>query len=65
MPLAAAAIYPAAEERSLLYLSLAGYVAAVLALFGLLLLRFRLVVAAAVTAAAALLPPLTTTRRSR
>ncbi len=60
MPLAAAAIYPAAEERSLLYLSLAGYVAAVLALFGLLLLRFRLVVAAAVTAAAALLPPLTT-----
>ena len=43
VPLAAAAIYPAAEERSLLYLSLAGYVAAVLALFGLLLLRFRLV----------------------
>ena len=37
VPLAAAAIYPAAEERSLLYLSLAGYVAAVLALFGLLL----------------------------
>lgn len=59
VPLAAAAIYPAAEERSLLYVSLAGYVAAVLALFGLLLLRFRLVVATAVTAAAALLPPLT------
>ena len=59
VPVAAAAIYPAAEERSLLYLSLAGYVAAVLALFGLLLLRFRLVLAAGVAAAAALLPPLT------
>ena len=59
VPIAAAAIYPAAEERSLLYVSLAGYVAAVLALFGLLLLRFRLVLAAGVAAAAALLPPLT------
>ena len=59
VPLAAAAIYPATEERSLLYLSLAGYVAAVLALFGLLLLRFRLAIAAAVAGAAALLPPLT------
>ena len=60
VPAAAAAIYPLAEERSLLYLSLAGYVAAVLALFGLLLLRFRLALAAGVAAAAALLPPLTT-----
>ena len=59
LPLAGAALYPAAGERSLLYLSLAGYVAAVLALFGLLLLRFRVLVAAAVAAGAALLPPLT------
>jgi hypothetical protein len=60
VPLAAAALYPVAEERSLLYLSLAGYVAAVLALFGLLLFRFRIALAAAVAAGAALLPPLTT-----
>ena len=59
VPLAAAALYPITEERSLLDLSLAGYVAAVLALFGLLLLRFRIALAAAVAAAAALLPPLT------
>ena len=58
VPAAGAAIYPLAGDRSLLYLSLAGYVAAVLALFGLLLLRFRIAVAAAVAAAAALLPPL-------
>lgn len=58
VPLAAAALYPVTEERSLLYVSLAGYVAAVLALFGLLLLRFRIALAAAVAAAAALLPPL-------
>ena len=59
VPLAAAALYPVTEERSLLDLSLVGYVAAVLALFGLLLLRFRIALAAAVAAAAALLPPLT------
>ena len=59
LPLAGAALYPAAGDRSLLYLSLAGYIAAVLALFGLLLLRFRVPVAAAVAAGAALLPPLT------
>jgi hypothetical protein len=59
LPLAGAALYPAAGERSLLYLSLAGYMAAVLALFGLLLLRFRVLTAAAVAAGAALLPPLT------
>ncbi|HEX7254503.1 MAG TPA: hypothetical protein VF236_01110 [Gaiellaceae bacterium] len=50
LPLAAAAIYPAAGERSLLYVSLAGYVAAVLAVFLLLLLRFRLAIAAAALA---------------
>jgi len=59
VPLAAAAIYPEAGERSLLYLSLLGYVAAVLAVFGLLLLRFRLALAAGVAAGVALLPPLT------
>ncbi len=59
VPLAAAAIYPVTEERSLLDLSLVGYIAAVLALFGLLLLRYRTALAAAVAAAAALLPPLT------
>lgn len=59
VPLAAAALYPVTEERSLLDLSLVGYIAAVLALFGLLLLRFRIALAAAVAAAAALLPPLT------
>ncbi len=58
LPLAGAAIYPLAEERSLLYLSLAGYIAAIIALFGLLLLRFRLAIAAAVTVATIFLPPL-------
>jgi hypothetical protein len=58
LPLAGAAVYPVAGDKSLLYLSLAGYVAAVLALFGLLLLRFRTSVAAAVTAATVFLPPL-------
>ena len=42
VPLAGAALYPRDRgDRSLLDLSLAGYVAALLALFGLLLLRFR------------------------
>jgi hypothetical protein len=59
IPLAGAAVYPAAGDNSLLYVSLAGYVAAILALFGLLLLRFRLWVAGAVSFAAALLPALT------
>jgi hypothetical protein len=58
VPLAAAALYPLGGNRSLLYLSLAGYVVSILALFGLLLLRFRLAIAAAVAAAAAFLPPL-------
>jgi hypothetical protein len=58
VPLAAAAIYPLAGNRSLLYVSLAGDVAAVLAIFGLLLLRFRLVIATAVATATAFLPAL-------
>lgn len=58
LPLVGAALYPLTGQRSLLYLSLAGYVAAVLALFGFLLLRFRAWVAAGVAAAAAVLPPL-------
>ncbi len=59
LPLAGAALHPVAEERSLLLLSLAGYVAAILALFGLLLLRFRVAIAAAVALATVFLPPLT------
>jgi hypothetical protein len=52
-------LYPAAGDRSLLYLSLAGYVASVAALFGLLLLlRFRVAVATAATLATIFLPPL-------
>ena len=58
VPLAGAALYPVAGDRSLLYLSLAGYVASVLALFGLLLLRFKVAIAAGVTLAAVFLPPL-------
>jgi hypothetical protein len=58
VPLAGAAIEPLAGERSLLDLSLAGYVASILALFGLLLLRFRVAIAAAVAAATVFLPPL-------
>ena len=59
VPLAAAAIHPAAGERSLMYVSLAGFVLAVLALFGLLLLRFSLPVAASVGLVTAVLPALT------
>jgi hypothetical protein len=59
VPLAAAAIEPLAGDRAILDISLAGYVAAVLGLFGLLLLlRFRLAVAAGVTLAAIFLPAL-------
>lgn len=57
-PLAGAALEPVAGERSLLLLSLGGYVASLLALFGLLLLRFRIGIAFAVTAVTAFLPPL-------
>jgi hypothetical protein len=59
VPLAGAALEPAAGERALSIVSIAGFIAAVLAVFGLLLLRFRLPVAAAVAAATALLPRLT------
>jgi hypothetical protein len=58
VPLAGAALYPVWHERSLLYISLAGYVASILALFALLLVRFRAAIAAVVAGAAALLPPL-------
>src|SRR6185503_6305240 len=60
VPLAAAALTPLAGERAILDVSIAGYVAAVLALFWLLLvLGVRLPVAVAGTAAAIFLPALT------
>ena len=58
LPAAAAALEPVAGDRALLDLSVAGYVAAVLAIFALLLLRFRLPIAAAVTLATVFLPAL-------
>jgi hypothetical protein len=58
VPLAAAALQPLAGDRALLDVSLAGYLAAVLGLFALLLTRFRLGVAAAVTAATVFVPAL-------
>jgi hypothetical protein len=58
LPAAAAALDPVAGDRALLDLSVAGYVAAVLAIFALLLLRFRLPIAAAVTLATIFLPAL-------
>jgi hypothetical protein len=58
LPLAGAALYPVSGQRSLLYLSLAGYVASILALFAMLCLRFRLPTATAVALAAVFLPPL-------
>jgi len=58
VPLAAAAIEPLDGDRTLLDLSLAGYVASIVALFGLLLLRFRIAIAASVTLATIFLPPL-------
>jgi hypothetical protein len=58
VPAAGAVLYPHAGDRSLLYVSLAGYVASIVALFGLLLLRFGIPVATAVAAATILLPPL-------
>lgn len=59
VPAAAAAIEPLSGERSLLNVSLVGYVACALAVFWLLLLRFRLATATAVTVATILLPVLT------
>ncbi len=58
VPLAAAELYPLAHNHSLLYVSLAGYIAAILALYALLLVRFKLAIATAVTAATVFLPPL-------
>ena len=58
VPVAGAALHPVAGDRSLLYISLAGYVAAVAAVFGLLLLRFGVWIAAPVAAATLALPPL-------
>jgi hypothetical protein len=58
VPLAGAAVYPVEGDRSLLDVSLAGYVASILAVFGLLLLRFRLAVATGVALATIFLPPL-------
>lgn len=58
VPLAGAALYPLEGDRSLLHISLAGYVAALLAVFCLLLLRFRRAIAAAVALATVFLPPL-------
>lgn len=58
VPLAGAAVYPLDGDRSLLDVSLAGYIAAVLAVFGLMLLRFRLAIAAAVALATVFLPAL-------
>lgn len=59
VPLAASVLEPAAGERALLDISIAGYIAAVLAIFGLLLLRFRIWVAGAVALLTAFLPALT------
>jgi hypothetical protein len=58
VPAAAAALEPLAGERAILDVSVAGYVAAILAVFGLLLLRFRLPIAAAVALATVALPAL-------
>jgi len=60
VPLMAAAIYPAAGDRSLLYVSIAGYVAAGLLLFALLRTRFSDLVSLLVALACLLLPPMRT-----
>ncbi|MDA0180309.1 hypothetical protein OJ997_08380 [Solirubrobacter phytolaccae] len=58
VPAAAAVLEPIAGDRAVLDVSLAGHVAAVLAIFALLLLRFRLAVAGPVALAVAFLPAL-------
>ena len=58
VPAAAAALEPVAGDRAILDISVAGYVAAILAIFALLLLRFRLPIAAAVALATIALPAL-------
>jgi hypothetical protein len=59
VPAAAAVLAPVAGERAILDISIAGYVAAILAIFWLLLLRFRLPIAAGATLATTFLPALT------
>ena len=58
IPAAAAALEPISGDRAILNLSVAGYVAAILALFGFLLLRFKLPVAGLVALATVALPAL-------
>lgn len=58
VPAAAAVLEPIAGDRAVLDVSLAGHVAAVLAIFALLLLRFRLAIAGPVALAVAFLPAL-------
>jgi hypothetical protein len=58
VPAAAAALEPVAGDRALLDLSVAGYVAAIIAIFALLLLRFSLPVAGVVTLATIAMPAL-------
>jgi hypothetical protein len=58
VPLLAGALDPVAGDRAILDISVAGYVATILALFGLLLMRFRLPIAAAVALATIALPAL-------
>lgn len=59
VPYAAHVLEPVSGDRALLDVSLAGYIAAVLAIFALLLVRFRPAIAAAVTAMTIFLPALT------
>jgi hypothetical protein len=59
VPLAAAALEPVSGSRALLDVSLAGYIAAILAVFALLRLSLSLPAAAAATLATILLPALT------
>ena len=59
VPAAGAALDGVAGERAILDISLAGYVAAILALFWLLSLRFRLPIAGGVTLGTVFLPALT------
>lgn len=58
IPLAGAAIYPLAKNRALLYVSLTGYLAVIVALYFFLLLDFSVPVAGAVAAATIPLPSL-------
>jgi hypothetical protein len=58
VPAAAAVVEPVAGDRALLDLSVAGYVAAILAIFALLLLRFSLPIAGAVALATIAMPAL-------